>query len=172
MNQPLLRTALLAAAASVLCACDSPTSSSSTVDVDYTPSPDPAVATVSHGVSYTVTNADDSTTTVEYPWVTSFTVEMKEQAGLALDITSVNLAVQQASGGIVITPSGGDTVHYKFTTSASGNHLAAKGSASMGFTVWYDNPNDQKEALVTVSLGFQDGDDYTYSDAFSVKVAP
>ena len=39
MNQPLLRTALLAVAAGLLCACDSPTSSSTTVDVDYTPSP-------------------------------------------------------------------------------------------------------------------------------------
>ncbi len=171
MNKTFLRDTLLLVAAVTFCACDSPTTST-TLDVDYTPSPDPAVATVSHGVSYTITNADDSTTTVAYPWVTSFTVEMKEQGGMDLDISAVNLTVQQASGGIVITPSGGDSVHYKFTTAASGNHLAAGGTAAMGFTVWYDNPNDQREALVTVTLGFQDEDDYSYSDSFSVKVAP
>ncbi len=171
MTTSYLRDALLLCAAAAFCACDSPTSST-TLDIAYTPSPDPAVATVSHGVTYTVTNADDTTTQVEYPWTTSFTVEIKEEAGLALDITSVNLGVQQAAGGIVITPSGGDTVHCKFTTSASGNHLPAKGTAAMGFTVWYDNPNDQKEALVTVSLGFKDSDDATYADSFSVKVAP
>jgi hypothetical protein len=171
MDKSFLRTGLLLVAAGTFSACSSPTSST-TLDITYTPSPDPAVAAVSHGVTYTITNADDTTSKVEYAWVTSFTVEIKEEAGLALDITSVNLGVQQAAGGIVITPSGGDTVHYKFTSTASGNHLPAKGTSSMGFTVWYSNPNDQKEALVTVSLGYQDSDDNTYTNSFSVKVAP
>lgn len=172
MNKTLLRTALLLCAAGAFGACDSPTESESDFDVEFSALPDPAIAAESHGVTYAVTNADDTTTTVEYPWTTSFTIEMREEGGIDLDITAVNLVVQQASGGIVITPSGGDIVHYRFTSSASGNFLPANGSAAIGFAVWYDNPNDQKEALMSVTVGFKDADGHLYTDTCSVRVAP
>ena len=57
-------------------------------------------------------------------------------------------------------------------SSASGNRVAANGSASVGFEVWYDLPNKGREALVTVTLGFKDDDDNQYSDVIAVKVAP
>jgi hypothetical protein len=99
-----------------------------------------------------------------------------ENAGMALDITSINLTVQQATGGIVVTPSGGDSVCYKFNSSAVTNHINANGSADVGFDVWYDLPSQGKEALVTVSFTFtytdEDDDEYTYSDTATVKVAP
>ncbi|HSD28373.1 MAG TPA: hypothetical protein VLL75_13815 [Vicinamibacteria bacterium] len=78
----------------------------------------------------------------------------------------------------MIAPSGGDVEHYQFNSSASGNTLAAKGRASVGFQVWYDLPNKGREALVTVSLAFREvdeGDDgvrSSFQDTVDVKVAP
>jgi len=164
------RAALLLAAG-WFAACDAPTSSTS-LEVTLTPSPNPATAEPSSGVTYQVTNADSTVSVYAYDWRTSFTVAIQETGGLAVDITAVDLKVQQASAGIIITPSGGEAVYYKFTSSASGNHVAANGSASMGFTVWYDLPNQQREALITVTLAFKDDDDYAYSESVQVKVAP
>jgi hypothetical protein len=156
--------------------CSAPTSSSPEFDVTFTYSPDPAVATPSTGVQYKVTNADESVSYYDYDYRVHFEVNIKENAGLSLDITSINLTVQQAAGGIVITPSGGDQVYFKFSSSAVANHINANGSADVGFDVWYDLPNQGKEALVTVAFTFdyEDEDDntYTYSDTVKVKVAP
>jgi len=165
---------LLAAAA--LVACDSPTESSPDFDVTFTATPDPAVAGGPTGVQYKVTNADDTVSYYEYDNRTTFTVSIKDEAGMALEITSINLTVQQAAGGIVVTPSGGDQVYFKFSSSAVSNHINKNGSADVGFDVWYDLPNQGKEALVTCSFTFDytDSDDntYTYSDTVKVKVAP
>jgi len=158
--------------------CSSPTSPT-LLEVDLTASPSPASAEASQGVTYTIkgddTHADE---TRPYPWTTSFVVNMQETGGNALEITAVNLRVQQASGGIVIAPSGGDVEHYQFNSSASGNNLPANGHASVGFQVWYDLPNKGREALVTVSLSFKEvnkgeNDVYdTFADSVDVKVAP
>jgi hypothetical protein len=161
---------LLAAAG--LSACNAPTSSTPTLEVTLVASPDPATASGPTGVTYKVTNADDSVTLYEYDYRTSFSVTIQETSGMALNVTALNLTVQQATGGIVITPSGGDQVYYKFTSSAPTNHVNANGSASVGFDVWYDLPNGGKEALVTVGFSFEDDDDNTYSDTLQVKVAP
>jgi len=159
-------------AAAWLSACNAPTSSTPTLEVTLSASPDPATASGPTGVTYKVTNADDSVTLYEYDYRTSFSVTIQETSGMALNITALNLTVQQATGGIVITPSGGDQVYYKFTSSAPTNHVNANGSASVGFDVWYDLPNGGKEALVTVGFSFEDDDDNTYSDTLQVKVAP
>jgi hypothetical protein len=152
--------------------CDAPTESTS-LDVTLTATPDPAQPTASTGVTYKVEGQDDEPDEIRtYPWKTSFVVNIQETGGLAVDITAVTLKVQQASGGIVIAPSGGEVEYFKFNSSASGNRVAANGSASVGFEVWYALPNEGREALVTVTLGFQDDDDRTYSDVIAVKVAP
>ena len=52
---------------------------------------------------------------------------------MALDITAIDLTVQQATGGIVITPSGGDQIYFKFNSSAVTNRINANGSADVGF---------------------------------------
>jgi hypothetical protein len=163
--------ALLLAAASWLGACSSPTSSTE-LSVDLTSTPDPASASASTGVSYQVTNADSTYSTYEYDYRTSFTVKVQETGGTALDITAIDLKVQQATGGIVITPSGGDQIYYKFNSSAVTNRINAKGSADVGFDAWYDLPNGGREALITVGFSFKDDDDRTYSDTLQVKVAP
>jgi hypothetical protein len=152
-------------------ACDAPTESSE-LDLDLTCEPSPITASASHGVTYAITNADDTTTTYEYPWLANFTVLIKEEGGMDLEMTSVNLKVEQASGGIVITPSGGDTEHYKFNFSASDNELPANGTMAVGFNAWYDLPSDGREALITATMSFKDDDDYVYSDSKQCRVSP
>jgi hypothetical protein len=154
--------------------CSSPTSATS-LTATLTASPNPAPATASTGLTYTIVGDDTHPDQVkQYPWTTSFVVNMEETGGVALNITAVNVSVQQASGGIVIAPSGGDVEHFQFNSSASGNLLAAKGHASVGFQVWYDNPNKGKEALVTVAISFQEvnedstGVKQTFQDSVSV----
>ena len=163
---------LLLVAAAFLPACNAPTSSSPTLEVTITSNPDPATASGPTGVQYKVTNADDSVSYYEYDYRTSFTVTVQETGGMALDVTALNLTVQQATGGIVITPSGGDQVYFRFNSAAPTNHINANGSASVGLEVWYDLPNGGREALITVGFTFQDDDDNTYSKTFQVKVAP
>ncbi len=164
--------AVLLVAASLVPACSAPTSSSPTLSVTITSNPNPANASGPTGVQYKVTNADSTVSLYEYDYRTNFTLTIQETGGLALDITAINLTVQQATGGIVIQPSGGDQVYYKFNSSAPTNHINAKGSASVGFDVWYDLPNTGREALVTVGFSFKDSDDNTYSQTAQVKVAP
>jgi hypothetical protein len=158
--------------AACLPACSSPTSSSPTLDVTLTANPDPSTASGPTGVQYRVTNADSTVSLYEYDYRTSFTVTIKENAGTALDITAIDLKVQQATGGIVITPSGGDQIYYKFNSSAVTNRINAKGSADVGFDTWYDLPNGGREALVTVGFSFKVDDNNTYSDTLQLKVAP
>ena len=171
-----LKILLPVLASATLGACNSPTESDPSFDVSFTVNHDPATASGPTGVTYKVTNPDDTVSYYEYDYRTNFTVTIKEEAGLALTITSINVTVQQATGGIVIPPSGGDQVYFKFNSSAATNHINARGSADVGFDVWYDLPSGGKEALVTVAFNFEhtDKDDnkYTYSDTASVKVAP
>jgi hypothetical protein len=159
-------------------ACSSPTSPT-TLTATLTATPNPSTATAAQGVSYTIVgDATHADVTKEYPFTTSFLVDIEETGGIALNITAVNLKVQQASGGIVIAPSGGQVEHFQFNSSASGNLLPAKGHASVGFQVWYDLPNQGKEALVTVSLSFQEvtadntGVQQTFQTSVAEKISP
>jgi len=164
--------ALFVIAATTLGACSAPTSPT-TLSVTLTSAPATITASPSTGVTYTIVgDATHPDQIVEYPWVTSFTVNMQETGGLAVDITAVSLVVHQASGGIVIAPSGGAIEHYQFNSTASGNHLNAHGTASVSFQVWYDLPNKGREALVTVSFSFKDANNNTYSQSIDVKIAP
>jgi hypothetical protein len=163
---------VLTAAALGLSACDAPSEPSS-LEVTLTANPDPAVASAASGVFYTIKGDDTHPDqVVAYPWRTTFTVNVQETGGRAVDITAVDANVKQASGGIVITPSGGAVEYYQFNSSATGNHINARGSAAIGFEVYYDLPNKGREALITVSLGFKDDDDLTYTRTLGVKVAP
>ena len=170
------RAACAAAALLLVGACDSPTSSTDYFDVGYTATPEPSTTSVSSGVQYKITNADDSISYYDYKYRTHFVVTIQENAGYALDITAMNLTFQQATGGIVITPSGGDQVYYKFSSQAATSHINAKGTADIAFDVWYSLPNEGSEGLATVSFSFTYTDstsnEYTYSSTHNVKVGP
>jgi hypothetical protein len=167
-----MATVMLLLAVSWLAGCDdSTTTAASSAAATFTFSPNPAVATPSSGLTYTIPG--DSThpdKVIEYPWKTTFTVTIEETAGVGRDISGMALKVQQASGGIIITPTGSDIEHYQYTPHASGNRLASKGKASVSFDVWYDLPNKGREALVTVSFSFTDDNKATFSESASVQV--
>ena len=167
-----VRAVLLMTLACGLGGCDAPTAATS-LEVTLTASPDPATAQAASGVTYTIRGDDTHPDQIiAYPWKSSFNVNIQETGGLAVDITAVNVVVKQASGGIVITPSGGAIEYYQFNSSASGNHINAKGNAAVGFEVHYDLPNKGREALVTVTIGFVDDDSNSYTRTLGVKVAP
>jgi hypothetical protein len=176
MNTRSPRAALAAVALLWLGGCSSPTSSTNYFDVSYAVTPEPATTSVSTGVQYKITNADDSVSYYYYSYRTHFVVTIQEEAGYPLDITAINLTFQQATGGIVITPSGGDQIYFKFSSQAATNRINARGTADIAFDVWYKLPNQGSEGLATVSLAFKytdkDDNDFTYSSTHDVKVGP
>ena len=150
---------------------------------NVTITPDPAVANQStDGRSYRVVRGNNQPDDIlAYDWKTSFDlgVLLNEKADddgaltFPVKLTSATLKVQQASGGIVSTPTGTDAEHYDYVTTASGNtYGAVNSSVSMHFDVWYDLPSLKKEALVTVALVFTDDDGKTVAKSVEVPVAP
>lgn len=169
--------------------CQSPT------DPDDTPSVDDfLVATVSPNPPVTAAASPDNRTyrvvrgnnqpdeILPYDWKTSFTVSilLNEQADdddyleFPVELTSATVAVKQASGGIVTTPTGGDTEHSDFVVTSSTSKVfgAINTSNSLSFDVWYDLPSLRREALITVTLTFADEDGLTFSKAVEILVAP
>jgi len=170
------RAALASAVLLCLGGCDSPTTSTNYFEVTYSVAPEPATTSVSTGVQYRITNADDSVSYFDYSHRTHFVVTIRENAGYALEITAINLTFQQATGGIVIAPSGGDQIYYKFSSQAATNRINANGSADVAFDVWYKLPNQGSEGLATVSFNFKytdkDNNQHGYSGTHDVKVGP
>jgi hypothetical protein len=82
----------------------------------------------------------------------------------------MNVKVQQATAGIVVVPTGSDKEYYQYTSSASSSRLPAKGTTSLGFTVWYDLPNKVQEGLVTVTFSFTDDANVSFSESPTVQV--
>ena len=172
-------------AALVLLACQSPTEPDEVTDfIDVTVSPDPATAAGPTGRTYRVVgNGDEPDEIREYDWYTSFTVTVTlnssandENVSLdfPVDIRSATVRVQQASGGIVTPPTGGETERYDFVIAqSSGNRFTGVNSPlTMTFEVWYDLPSLRKEALVSVTVTFTDDDGATFTEVVPVKVAP
>ena len=155
-------------ASPALGACNSPTESDPSFDVTFTANPDPATASGPTGVKYKVTNADDTVSYYEYDYRTHFTVTIKEKAGLALNITSINLTLQQATGGIVIPPSGGDQVYFKFNSSAAAQPHQREGLRGRRLRRLVrpsePGPRSPGHRVFHVRLRGQDDNTYTYSD--------
>ncbi len=163
-----IRLAASVLSAALLCGCDSPAQPS---DSTLTGSPNPAFAEPSNGVFYTIPgDGDEPDETREYPWRTSFTVTFSETAGVGLDITAVNLTVQQASGGIVVPPPSGQVERHQFNLDASTNRVDPFGSAVLGFEVFFELPNRSREALSTVSVSWRDDNDYSGSETVQVRI--
>lgn len=171
-----------------LAACQSPTDPDETLDVDdiidMSVSPNPAVAdAATDGRTYRVVRGNNQPDEIlAYDWFTSFIVTAtinsnanNKDADLEfpIDITSVNVAVKQASGGIASPPSGGDSEHYFHLFEASTNRYPnVNSSVNIKVDVWYDLPSLRKEALVTVVINFQDADRKSFSKSYDVRVAP
>jgi hypothetical protein len=168
-----------------LVACQSPTDPDDTSDfIDVTVNPDPATASGPTGRTYKVEGDGDEPDEIrEYDWRTVFTVSvsLNDHANddnvnldFPVDITAATVKVQQASGGIVTPPTGGETEHYEFIIAqATGNRFVGVDSPiNMTFEAWYDLPNLRREAKVNVTLTFKDESDATFTEVVTVNVAP
>lgn len=178
---------LLLLTVSFVSACQSPTEEE-TIDVDdfleTSASPSPTNADASSGRTYRVVRGNNQPDEIlEFDWHTGFglSVRLNNNAAdkdLDLDfpvtLTSATLKVQQASGGIVSPPTGGEIEHYDSVTSqVSGNEFGgANQSITMYFDVWYDLPSLKKEALITVALTFADDKGKSFSKTVQVRVNP
>jgi hypothetical protein len=191
MFQTLRRGLLLSSLTGVtllIGACQTPTSSSDTFAVDdfleTSVSPDPVLTGASSdGKTYRVVRGNNQPDDIlAYDWKGRFTVNLRlndktddnDKLTFPIDVTSATVKVQQASGGIVSPPTGGDTEHYEYVLSetSSSRFAGINTGNTMTFDVWYDLPSLRKEALVTVSLSFKDTDGVLFSKSIDVKVAP
>jgi hypothetical protein len=173
----------------LLSACQKPTSASDTIDVndfvDATTSPATAAATApGDGKTYRIVRGNNQPDEIlPYQYKTSFTVTVtlngnasasKYDLTFPVTLTSATVKVQQASGGIVTPPTGGETEHSDFVvTQSSGNKFAgANTSVTMSFDVWYSLPSQQKEALVTATFTLVDDDATAFTKTATINVAP
>ena len=172
----------------MLAGCQSPTDPDETLEVDdileLSVTPNPAVASqATDGRTYRVVRGNNQPDEIlPFDWFTSFvvTATLNSNANdddidleFPIDLTSVSVAVKQASGGIVSPPSGGETEHYFHVTEASTNRYpSANSSVNIKLDVWYDLPSLRKEALITVSMNFQDADGQSFTKSYDVRVAP
>jgi hypothetical protein len=168
-----------------LLACQSPTDPDEVTDfIDVTVSPDPAGAVGPTGRTYKVEgDGDDPDEIREYDWKATFTltVTLTEDAqaenvelDFPVDITAATVRVQQASGGIITPPTGGETERYDFVIAqaTSNRFVGINNPIDMTFEVWYDLPSLRKEALVNVTLSFEDDSGATFTEVVPVRVAP
>lgn len=170
-------------------ACQSATTTDTTLQVDdfvdasAAPSPTNAVESTD-GRTYRIVRGNNQPDEIlPFDWKTSFsvTVSINKNAtdkdvdlAFPVEVTATSVKVEQAAGGIVTTPTGGDTEHYDSVLSgASGNKIAAVGGAiTMTFDVWYDLPSLRREAVITVTVNFKDDDGTTFSKQIKVNVNP
>lgn len=181
--------AALVAAMIPLAGCQSPTSSDETLDVDdfveatVTPSHATAVA-ATDGKTYRVVRGNNQPDDIlPYDWFTSFAITLRINDNATDDdidlefpvtITAASGKVQQASGGIVTPPTGGDVEHYEsvIAQSSASTINAVDGTVTLTFQVWYDLPSLRKEALITESVSFKDDDGQTFTKNVDVVVDP
>jgi hypothetical protein len=170
-----------------LTGCQSPTDADDTPDVDdfliTTVSPSTATADRStDGRTYRVVRGNNQPDEIlTYDWKTSFTVSVllndkaddDDYLNFPVDLTSATVAVKQASGGIVTTPTGGETEHSDYVMTATSNRFGVINTTNtLTFEVWYDLPSLRREALITVTLSFKDEDGIIFSKEIDVLVAP
>lgn len=181
---------LLAPSLVTLVGCQSPTEDEDPLDVDdfvdatASPNPTNADSALGSGRTYRVVRGNNQPDEIlEFDWHTGFTlmVSLNNNAtadnvdiDFPVDLRSVTVKVEQASGGIVSPPTGGEVEHYDSATSnVSSNQIGSVGAGiSMLIDVWYDLPNLRKEALITATLNFVDDDNTSFSKVVQIRVNP
>lgn len=144
----------------------------STSPTDATPSPSPSPVTVT--VSGVTASGDTATATPSsdpaYTWSATFTVTLTETAGVAATVRSLAANLQQAAGGIVITPPAGLSEKFRFNVNAGTNALPASGALPLDFEFFYTLPNGGRQALVTVTFNLVDANGAQITVSTQVKV--
>jgi hypothetical protein len=167
--------------------CQRPTAETETTSVDdFIGASAPATVTASpstDGRTYRVVRNNETDLIVAYQFKVTFAVtvtvnsnatDKKYDLTFPITLAQASVKVNQASGGILTPPSGGDTERSEFViTQASGNKFAgASTSLTMNFDVWYTMPSQQKEALITVAFNMSDDDGKVFSKTTTINVAP
>ena len=160
----LRRTMMVAGAALSLGACGG---SGTTTP---TPSPTPTTTPVVTIVASPTEGASTASTDPGYQWATSFSLTLTESAGVTLNIRSISANLQQAAGGIVVTPPTGLAEAFRYEVKSPSNRLDANGKITIGFTFLYTLPQPGQEALVTVTLNLYDDLGNAYPQTVKVKV--
>jgi hypothetical protein len=182
---------LLAVASLVsMVACQKPDDDEEDLDVDdfvetsANPSPTNADSAIGSGRTYRVVRGNNQPDEIlEFDWHTQFTVSVRlnnnatsksVDLNFPVQIKSVSLKVEQASGGIVSPPTGGEVEHYDSVTSnvTANQFNAVNENINMTFDVWYDLPSLKKEALISVTIGFADDDNTQFTKVVQVRVNP
>jgi len=182
-----MRTAVLMAALAAG-GCQTPTNPDDAItfdeSVDVSAAPDPITAdTATGGRTYRVVRGNNQPDEIlAYDWHAIFTTTLSLNSNaqsndvdvaFPVRLTATTIAVKQASGGIVTTPTGGETEKYEFVISASGNQVASVGAPiTTTYEIWYDLPSLRKEAIVTVTFSFTDNDGQTYQKSEDFRIAP
>jgi len=186
MLRPWSTGMLAICAATMLCGCQSPTDPGDTIVVDdfveATQSPNPAEAGAGDGRTYEKPQSELPSLFLPYDWKVRFgvTLLVNNTANdkdlhlkFPIDITAVNIAVQQCSSGIVIPPSG-DAIYaaHDVAGSTGSTFGAANTSNTLTLDVWYDLPNGRKEACidVTVALKWKNDDNVEITGNKVVRV--
>jgi hypothetical protein len=175
-------------AAAVSSGCQKPTDSTSTSIDDFVDASLPGSVNANastDGRTYRVTRNNDTDLILLYQYKTQFTVTITLNGNASQDkydltfpvkLTQASAKVNQASGGIVTSPTGGDTEHSDFVISnASSNSFAgANTSITMTYDIWYTLPSGGKEALITVSFNMTDdaGAGKTFAKTATLTVNP
>ena len=150
--------------------CGGDDSTTPTTGASPSPSASPVTVTVSgvqaSGDTATATPSSDS----NYTWSARFTVTLAETAGVAATVRSLAANLQQAAGGIVITPPAGQSEKFRFNVNAGSNALPANGSLPLEFEFFYTLPNGGRQALVTVTFNLVDANGASIQVSTQVKV--
>lgn len=182
-----VRVAVLAVcAAAALSGCQSPTEPEDTIGIDdfveASQTPNPAEAGPGDGRTYEKTQAELPSLFLPYDWKVRFGVTLlvnstADDDDLSLkfpiEITSVNLAVQQCSSGIVIPPSGDAIYSAHDVVASTGNSFSGVNTTNtLTLDVWYDLPNGRKEACIDVTIGlkWKNDDNIEITNAKVVRV--
>ena len=186
----IVRTAILAVcAAAALAGCQSPTEPDDTIVIDdfveASQTPNPAEANTGDGRTYEKTQSELPSLFLPYDWKVRFGVTLLVNSTASdkdlhlkfpIEITSVNIAVQQCSSGIVIPPSGDAIYAAHDVVSSTGNSFGSVNATNtLTLDVWYDLPNGRKEACIDVTVGLKwkndDNLDITGNKVTRVRVA-
>jgi hypothetical protein len=137
-------------------------------------SPSPSASPVTVAVSGVSAIGDTATASPSpdgnYTWSARFTVTLTETAGVAATVRSLAANLQQAAGGIVITPPTGQSEQFRFNVNAGSNALPASSALPLEFEFFYTLPNGGRQALVTVTFNLVDANGAPIQVQATVKV--
>jgi len=164
----MLRRAMTVAATLAALSLGACGGSDTTTSPTASPSPTatPVVTIVANPAEAPITASTDP----GYQWATSFSLTLTESAGVAVNIRSVSATLQQAAGGIVVTPPTGLAEAFRYEVKSPSNRLEANGTLTIGFTFLYTLPQLGEEALVTVTVNLYDDLGSAYPQTVQVKV--